>query len=89
MHYVARCLSLAVYFVWSALEWESTPEMWLQHCNFDKRVTVKVFWRPDAATLPDFPLKTQIALLILDFLWIYLNFCQRLLNVTTGPLFFL
>lgn len=37
------CLSSAVYFVWSALKWESTVEMWLQHCNFDKMARVKVF----------------------------------------------
>lgn len=51
--------------------------------------TVKVFWLPDAVTLSDCSLKTQIALLMLEFLWIYLNFCQRLINVTTGPLLFI
>lgn len=44
--------------------------MWLQHCNFDKMAAVKVFWLPDAVTLPDFSLKPQIALLMLEYFFV-------------------
>lgn len=61
-----RCLLLAVYFVWSALGWESFSEMRLQHCNFDKTQ-----WRLFGSQTPRLLLphleSPQIALLMLDY----------------------
>lgn len=61
-----RRLLLAVYFVWSALGWESCSEMWLQHCNFDK-TQWRLFGFQTPRLLLSLLKSPQIALLMSDY----------------------